>query len=1284
MPSHRTGLIRRLTLLGLGSLLLVVRPAAGQLPNPRLNGLSPSGARVGTTVEVVPRGEDLDGPEAIFFSHPGISGTLAKPDVPVWQRPQSAPFSVTVAPDVPAGVYEARVGGRFGLSTSWPFLVGDLPVVQEKGSNDSPANAMVIEPETIVEGELVGNKVDHYRFRAEPGQAFVLACECRPLHGRFDLMVEVTGPGGALLGSAVASRSREPVIAFKVREAGDHGIRVSDATFRGSDPKDGPVDRYRLTLSSRPRLTAVWPPVAAAGVSGSHRLLGFLLPGGRPVGGRRLEAIDVVIPPLAASTRRSGDGFPLTGLASVAIDAAPYRLTAPNGPSNPVAIGVAAAPPLPEVEPNERSAPQKVQIPCDVVGRFDDPADHDWYTFDAAKGDRLAVEVLAERLGAVTDVAVVVEHLGRDPQGKEQVRTVVEQDDPPRRFAHPPCDFESSDPRFVFAADQDGSYRIGVRNLAGGSYADTGAMYRLLVGPTVGDFRLLAAVGDLAANPGDANDATLNLPTIPRLRRGGRVPVVVQVHRSPGFEGPVMLGVEGLPPGVTCPPVTIAADVNEGSVVVAAADDVAAWRGPIRVIGTARIGAEDRQREAVWAAVTWTRKNPQQGTSARLVDEMPLEVIAEAAPLRVSVPQAEFGPVPRGGTVKIPFVLDTALEMKGAARVEVRDLPAAKPGPPYPKTPTKKLDDGLKAGEIEITIPADTPLGEHSIFLVAQASLVRVRDPEALAAATAALADFAARRTTLEAAVQAAGDDGGMAKAALDAHLKDEKPLTQRVDGVKKANEPKPTDVFAASQSIRLTITAPQPPAGAKAARSAPLLPLLAQAAIALAGAEEPRTVDFGREVLPILRANCVACHNASEAEGGIVLETAETMRAKGDNGPAVVPGVARESLMFQLAAHAKEPVMPPEDNDRGARRLTAEELETLRLWIDAGAAGGAIGPRKITWQPFPPGRSPIYATAVSADGKLVAAATADRVTVFDVATRKPVARLVDAELPAAAGGEPRPAAHLGAVRSLAFSPDGTRLASGGMRTVTVWKRSDDEAGGGGPGWKPETRIGSVERAEPFVDRVLALAFSPDGTLLAAGGGELSVSGDVALFEVETGRLVRRIAVPHKDAVACLAFSPDGRWLATGGDRVVGLAAVATGRQEHQFDEHNGRVLAIDWQADGSALTSVGADGQARVWKAGPWEKIEAIGLAGREAVGIRYLGKTGTFVVAEGDGAVRVRAAGQSGGGQPNFQGKVPRSQCLAADAAGSTIAVGGADGLLRVWTGSGGQPAVLGDPPP
>ena len=85
--------------------------------------------------------------------------------------------------------------------------------------------------------------------------------------------------------------------------------------------------------------------------------------------------------------------------------------------------------------------------------------------------------------------------------------------------------------------------------------------------------------------------------------------------------------------------------------------------------------------------------------------------------------------------------------------------------------------------------------------------------------------------------------------------------------------------------------------------------------------------VDFEKEILPIFRKNCLACHNSTDAESDLILETPAQIIKGGAEGPGVVAGNSAESLVLQLAARQRESYMPPDDNDVGAKQLTSQEL---------------------------------------------------------------------------------------------------------------------------------------------------------------------------------------------------------------------------------------------------------------------------------------------------------------------------------------------------------------------
>src|SRR5262245_26629402 len=201
--------------------------------------------------------------------------------------------------------------------------------------------------------------------------------------------------------------------------------------------------------------------------------------------------------------------------------------------------------------------------------------------------------------------------------------------------------------------------------------------------------------------------------------------------------------------------------------------------------------------------------------------------------------------------------------------------------------------------------------------------------------------------------------------------------------------------------------------------------------------------VDFEKEILPIFRRNCLACHSATEAQSDLVLESPQTILKGGAEGPAVVAGKGGESRLIKLASKQKEPFMPPPDNDVKAKPLTPQELGLIKLWIDQGAKGEVkAASREIAWQPLPAGVNPIYAVAITPDGQYAAASRANQIFVVHVPSRRELGRLTDPALLSGNIYKQPGVADLDLVQSLRFSPDGTLLASGGFRTVKLWRKT--------------------------------------------------------------------------------------------------------------------------------------------------------------------------------------------------------------------------------------------------
>jgi WD40 repeat protein len=155
---------------------------------------------------------------------------------------------------------------------------------------------------------------------------------------------------------------------------------------------------------------------------------------------------------------------------------------------------------------------------------------------------------------------------------------------------------------------------------------------------------------------------------------------------------------------------------------------------------------------------------------------------------------------------------------------------------------------------------------------------------------------------------------------------------------------------------------------------------------------------------------------------------------------------------------------------------------------------------------------------------------------------------------------------HDKAVFALAFHPDGSLLASGGAdQTIRLW----------------ETATGKEQAVLTAHDAtVTSLSFSPDGSLLVSGSEDKTVR----LWDV-AGGVERNKLEGHTGPVTCVAFSPDGRCVAScSADTTVRLWEAATGKELRRMEGHAKKVNALAFSPDGAFLVSGGDDKTVRAW----------------------------------------------------------------------------------------------------
>jgi WD40 repeat protein/serine/threonine protein kinase len=205
-----------------------------------------------------------------------------------------------------------------------------------------------------------------------------------------------------------------------------------------------------------------------------------------------------------------------------------------------------------------------------------------------------------------------------------------------------------------------------------------------------------------------------------------------------------------------------------------------------------------------------------------------------------------------------------------------------------------------------------------------------------------------------------------------------------------------------------------------------------------------------------------------------------------------------------------------------------------------------------------PPG-GPVKSLAFAPDGKRLAVAYWDRkVRVWDVKSGRLVYMLKG---------------HEDAVIAVAFSPDGRQIASAGYdQTVRLWDAATGKA---------------IHTLRHHTSRVFSVVFSPNSQLLASASND----GTIRLWDPATGEELRTLT-GHASGVYGVAFSPDGKRLASASnDWTVKLWNPATGKEVFTMRGHTDRVYSVAFSPDGHRLVSAGSDQTARIWEVPPEER---------------------------------------------------------------------------------------------
>ncbi|MGI8981522.1 MAG: PPC domain-containing protein [Pirellulaceae bacterium] len=673
--------------------------AVADLPFPRLDRIAPLGAAAGSSVEVEIQGADLEDVKSLRFDYPGL---YAEP-VPMKERT----FKVTVAADVPAGTYDVRAVGRFGVSNPRLFAVSrGLVDVAEKEPNNDAATSQVAQLNSAINGTSDGNDQDLFKVPLKKGQRVTFDCQAQRLDVQMDASLAVLSPAGSQLAASGDYHGRDPFIDFVAPQDGDYLVVTSDLTFRGGFP-------YRLVISDRPHVENAFPRAVQLGQNTELTLLGRNFgSAGKPSPQTLFDLpLEEAKFPLAAPTDANDLGLFRFLEHPTAHSVQPSAATCTvNGwqirPSlagqdslNAMPLLLVDSPVSLEQEPNDKQdQPQTLSLPAVVSGRFDQARDADWYEFQVAENGAYGLEVYCERLGGQADpYAVLV-----DDQGNR----VQEFDDFGHRMG--PFDGHLRDPSGSLNLTAHKKYRLLVQD----RYRRGGARYQyvLSIRKQRPDFYLAAI------HPQNPSPAGLN------LWRGGAVYLQVIMHQRDGWSEGITITAEGLPPGVHSIPTSLFSE-NQCGFVLWADENAAEFTGPIKLIATAKRGEETIRREVRPYTRVWNDGSGG-GATSRPTRELTL-AIREKAPfaLRFAAEQLQ---IEAGKKVQLKLALS---RLNPDFKEKLTLLPLPLPG--NIKITAPEIPAGASEAAIDIEIQPGIRPGNYTLSLVGQGQVPYAKDAAA-------------------------------------------------------------------------------------------------------------------------------------------------------------------------------------------------------------------------------------------------------------------------------------------------------------------------------------------------------------------------------------------------------------------------------------------------------------------------------------------------------------------------------------------------------------------------
>jgi hypothetical protein len=663
-----------------------------ELPAIRFDRIQPLGLSAGTTLEFEVQGRDTEEVQSLRFDYAGLTAELVKP----------GRFKIVAQASVPAGTYEVRMVGKYGISNPRILSVTNgLSDVAETEPNNELSQAQPVNLDSAINGTSDGNGQDVFKFTLKKGQRVVVDCQAMKLESQLDANLILNSASGQSLASSGDYHGRDPFIDFAAPADGEYFAVVHDLIYRGGLP-------YRLVITTLPHVENIFPRAVQAGqtvhmtaygrslIASSGAVLPpqldeFTFPLSVPSDLARTRQFTFLEHPIDHTVAPTAATFALNG----------YQLRVPVGVGalHPACVMVTDLPVISDSEPNdERKQPQKLTLPAVVSGRFDKPRDADWFEVEIPEnaGGEYSFEVYSERISGQSDPYVSVY------DDKEMALGELD-DSGPRTNAF---DAHIRDPIGVFNLQAKRKYHIVVQD----RYSRGGPRYQyvLAVRKPFPDFDIAAIHSE---NPGPAGNT---------VWAGGATFMDIIAYRHQGFTGAITLTAEGLPPGVHAAPTSLF-NTDRTTFVFWADENAPVGAAAIKLVATATVEGQTLRHEVRPYTRVWADANP--GSSAPMRDLV--LGVREKAPYVLKL-QPERVSVEAGKDVSVKI---TATRLWADFKDKITVIPLAFPG--VIQMPTVEIAPGTTETTAKFTIQNGARPGDYTISVLGQAQVPFNKDPQA-------------------------------------------------------------------------------------------------------------------------------------------------------------------------------------------------------------------------------------------------------------------------------------------------------------------------------------------------------------------------------------------------------------------------------------------------------------------------------------------------------------------------------------------------------------------------